>query len=192
MGWYRTWHGMPEDAKLASAAKRAGAARAHVLALWVTLLDKASRNRPRGTVEDLDSAEMSDLLDIPHAITDKILTAFRDKRMLTSDNRIAAWDRLQKTSTRRVRQFRNRAHEFAMVDRAEKRAAELAPIPPEHAGKSGSKNPKPHPDNPAETALRRERLRAELARKKGFHTNRHDIAPSPRIAALLRDRPFEE
>lgn len=188
MGWYRTWHGMPEDAKLASAAKRAGAARAHVLALWVTLLDKASRNRPRGVVDDLDSAEMADLLDIPQAITDKIMAAFRDKRMLTPDNRIAAWDRLQKTSTRRVRQFRHREREFAMVDRAEKRAAEIAPIPPKPTGKDA----KPHPDSPAETAMRRERLRAELARKKGFHNNRADIAPSPRIAALLLNRPPEE
>ena len=51
MEWYRAYHGMPHDLKLKVVAKRSGQPMAHVVAVWVCLLDAASQHRSRGTVE---------------------------------------------------------------------------------------------------------------------------------------------
>lgn len=111
MDWYKMYHGLPTDARLAVVAHRTGVRRGHVLALWVTLLDRASQAKPRGHVTHLDIEELAVTLEIETADVEKTLTALRDKNMIEADGAIEEWHEKQNVSTARVRAFRARQKE---------------------------------------------------------------------------------
>jgi hypothetical protein len=94
MDWYRVYHGMPEDAKLKVIAKRSQQLMAHVVAVWMCVLDAASRHKNRGTVE-VDSEQIAVVQDMDQAAVEAILQAFREKGMITEDNRITSWNTRQ-------------------------------------------------------------------------------------------------
>jgi hypothetical protein len=94
MDWYRVYHGMPEDAKLKVIAKRSQQTMAHVVTVWLCVLDAASRHKNRGTVE-VDSEQIAVVQDMDQAAVESILQAFREKGMITEDNRITSWNTRQ-------------------------------------------------------------------------------------------------
>jgi hypothetical protein len=94
MDWYRVYHGMPEDAKLKVIAKRSQQTMAHVVTVWLCVLDAASRHKNRGTVE-VDSEQIAVVQDMDQAAVESILQAFREKGMITEDNRITSWETRQ-------------------------------------------------------------------------------------------------
>jgi hypothetical protein len=94
MDWYRVYHGMPEDAKLKVIAKRSQQTMAHVVTVWLCVLDAASRHKTRGTVE-VDSEQIAVVQDMEQAAVEAILQAFREKGMITEDNRITSWNTRQ-------------------------------------------------------------------------------------------------
>lgn len=53
--WFRSWHGAPTDSKFLLIAKRAQVAPGMVSAVYWALLDYASQNEPRGSVEGFDT-----------------------------------------------------------------------------------------------------------------------------------------
>ena len=57
MDWLRVYHGMPHDPKLRLAARRAGdgVTPGHVVAVWMAMLDHASRSTPRGSIDTFDT-----------------------------------------------------------------------------------------------------------------------------------------
>jgi hypothetical protein len=100
------YHGMPEDAKLRVIANRSGQKMAHVVTVWVCLLDAASRHKNRGTVE-VDSEQIAVVQDIDQSIVEAILQAFREKNMIGEDNRLTKWDTRQYLSeAERAKKYR--------------------------------------------------------------------------------------
>lgn len=85
---------MPEDAKLKVIAKRSQQTMAHVVTVWLCVLDAASRHKTRGTVE-VDSEQIAVVQDMKQAAVESILQAFREKGMITEDNRITSWNTRQ-------------------------------------------------------------------------------------------------
>ncbi len=118
MNWYKVWNGMPEDPKLSLIAKRADLKRGEILAVWVALLDGASRAKSRGSVAQVDAEQVAVALDMEAEAVTRALHAFRVAKMI-KDNRVASWDKRQATSTKRVRAFREK----------QKRKAPPAPPP---------------------------------------------------------------
>lgn len=111
MDWWRAYHGLPVDPKLGVVAKRAECPRHTALALWVYLLDRASRAETRGQVGDLDPEVIGEALDLPQDEVERLIAAFLDKGMLTEDGRISAWEKHQptdSTSAERMRRYRER------------------------------------------------------------------------------------
>lgn len=101
-------NGVSQDPRLAVIARRSGLARAEVLALWLTLYDHASRNRPRGCLDGLGADEIAALLDADLQKTSAALEALYDRGMITTGNHLAEWSRVQRLSTERVRACRDR------------------------------------------------------------------------------------
>jgi hypothetical protein len=108
MNWYKAFHGLPYDPQLAVVAKRAGITRAEILALMIALMDHASQNNPRGSLERLDAEKLSLALDLDVAKIETSLQALRDKALIGADNILSDWAGRQNTSTDRVRAFRAR------------------------------------------------------------------------------------
>jgi len=108
MDWYKIYQGLPTDPKLAVVAKRSGLSRAETLALWITLHDYASRQSPRGCLDGMDAEDTATLLDLDTNKTAQALDIFYDKGMISIDNHIAHWKKLQYKSTDRVRAWREK------------------------------------------------------------------------------------
>jgi hypothetical protein len=116
MNWWRAYHGLPFDSKLALVAKRCDARRGDVAAVWVAVIDFASQHEDRGSVVGIDPEEVALLLDYEIEFVSRILKAFEERGMITA-GRLAAWERRQPRrerdddSTERVRAFRQRQKE---------------------------------------------------------------------------------
>lgn len=106
MDWFRTYHGMPYDPLLTVVAKRAGVPRAAALALLVTLMDYASRNVPRGSLEGLDPEPVAAALDLDPATLALLLEGFRGKSLITEANAMFGWEQLQPAPNDRLRRHR--------------------------------------------------------------------------------------
>lgn len=106
MEWYRAYHGMPSDSKLQVVARRTKQPMAHVVAVWVSILDTASQADPRGMVK-LDPEELAVIQDIEFEAAEAIIQGFRDKGMIDENNVLTAWAKRQRTtSTERSRDSR--------------------------------------------------------------------------------------
>ncbi|MEZ0260161.1 MAG: hypothetical protein ACAH80_04085 [Alphaproteobacteria bacterium] len=106
MDWFRAYHGMPYDPLLTVVAKRAGVSRAAALALLVTLMDYASRNVPRGSLEGLDPEPVAAALDLDPATLELLLDSFRGKSLITKVNTLFGWEQLQPAPNDRLRRHR--------------------------------------------------------------------------------------
>lgn len=115
MNWWRAYHGLPNDPKLALVATvtPCNARRGEVLEVWVSLLDFASQNTPRGSIEGFDSEQIAWTVGLDLERVDAIIDAMRKKRMI-SGNSLTNWDKRQPKREReddsleRVRAHRQR------------------------------------------------------------------------------------
>jgi hypothetical protein len=115
MDWWRAYHGLPNDPKIALVAlvTPCNAKKHEVTAVWVTLLDLASQNTPRGSIDGADSEQIGWTLEMEPARVDTIIETMRKKRMIVG-NSIKAWDKRQPKRERednsgeRVKAFRDR------------------------------------------------------------------------------------
>ena len=113
MEWYRAYHGMPYDSKLHVISKRSNQPMAHVVAIWLCVLDAASQHDPRGVCR-LDPEEVSVMQDISLDAVENILKSFRDRGMITSEDIVASWSKRQRrTSTERSREARSKKQQDA-------------------------------------------------------------------------------
>ncbi|MCE9507076.1 MAG: hypothetical protein K8R48_02010 [Alphaproteobacteria bacterium] len=157
MNGYKLPHGLLLDAKLAVVARRAGLRRGEALALWIALLDHASRNTPRGSVENIDAEEIAAALEFDPAAIDAALGVLRDKQMISANNAIAGWEKMQTGASTP----RTRAH----------RARQRKGVPQEE--NDGD-------DSEAAASRRRQRLRDEMLarhRKRGHIMTENPPAP---------------
>jgi hypothetical protein len=139
MNGYKLPHGLLLDAKLTVVARRAGLRRGEALALWIALLDHASQNAPRGSVENLDAEEIAAVLEFDPGTIDAALEALRDKKMISANNAITGWEKIQTGSST----LRTRAH------RARQRQNKETP-------------PEEDDDSEAAASRRRQRLRGKM------------------------------
>jgi len=179
MDWYKIYHGLPADPRLPVIARRTGLTRAETLALWITLHDYASRQKPRGSLYGFNAEEAALLLETDAAQTEAALDAFYEKGMIDIDNNIRDWARLQYKSTDRVRAHRARKREEAAAEKkprtpetraSETRAPKTHDLPrpgPARAGTIG-------PDDENEAAARRARLQQQALRRKGARPKHDD------------------
>lgn len=130
MKWFRIWHGLPSDARLGVVARKSGLSRPECIALYVALLDAASKSKPPGALDGVDAEELSVQLDIDTPRIQAGLRFLRERQMISADNRITCWKGRPSSAT-----LRARAH----------RREQLREKPP-------------HPDDPAAVAARRARL----------------------------------
>ena len=115
MDWWRAYHGLPNDPKIALVAlvTPCNAKKHEVTAVWVTLLDLASQNTPRGSIDGADSEQIGWTLEMEPARVEAIIETMRKKRMIVG-NSIKAWDKRQPKRERednsgeRVKAFRDR------------------------------------------------------------------------------------
>lgn len=92
--WFRSWHGAPTDSKFRVIAKRAGVAPGVVSAVYWALLDYASQNEPRGSVEGFDTETYAEWAGWEESDVLAILDAFTSKQAII-DGRITAWEKRQ-------------------------------------------------------------------------------------------------
>jgi len=112
MDWFRLHHGMPQDPKWIVVARRAGVPVGAVLAVWVSMLDAASRASVRGNLEGWDDEDVAAMLGYETEQVAAIYDAMQGKTL--DGDRIAAWDKRQPKRERdddsaaRVRAHRDR------------------------------------------------------------------------------------
>lgn len=148
MDWYRIHHGLPNDARIGVMAHRAGMSRAEGLALFVTLMDFASRASPRGSIAGFDAEGAGVALGIETPKVEAALAALRDRGTVDESEKLADWDLQKQSSTARVRRFREKRRTLE-TRRARWRVA----------GMQGD------PDNPTAAQERRRRLQSEQAER---------------------------
>lgn len=108
MEWYRAYHGMPYDPKLQVIAKRAGQPMAYVVAIWVCILDEASRHDPRGVIA-IDPESVAVVQGIELEAVEDIMKAFHSKGMIDDNHKLTAWNKRQHTtSTERSKKSRSK------------------------------------------------------------------------------------
>ena len=123
MDWYRAYHGMPQNTTLRVVAHRTELPMASVLAVWVHLLDMASQNNPRGNVV-IDAELIAVVQNLKTEDVAKIINTFREKNLLTPENRLTNWDKRQYTTpTERSKKSRSKSQRDATPRNAVQRDA---------------------------------------------------------------------
>lgn len=92
--WFRSWHGAPTDSKFLLIAKRAQVAPGMVSAVYWALLDYASQNEPRGSVEGFDTETYAEWAGWEEREVIAIIAALTNKGALV-DGKIVAWEKRQ-------------------------------------------------------------------------------------------------
>lgn len=142
--WYRVYHGMPEDAKLRVIAKRSEQLMAHVVTVWLCVLDSASRHKTRGTIR-IDSEQIAVMQDISQEAVEKILQAMREKGMIDAEGRVVSWETRQYLSdAERAKKYREGQKEDAPSQTVTPRHETSRAVTEQHA--SSRKNGKIQPD----------------------------------------------
>lgn len=112
MDWFRSHHGAPTDAKFPMLAKRAGVAVHEVAFVWWALLDFASQNDPRGSIQGFDPEALACFSGLDESKIKAIEGVCREKGMIDQADMLSAWQRRQPKreddSSDRVRAFRER------------------------------------------------------------------------------------
>lgn len=93
MAWFRWHHGTVADPKLRVIAKRADAPLSAVVAVWVSLLEHASQNEPRGSISGFDLESVAENLDLPESSVVAIQEAMRGR--LHDGERLTGWETRQ-------------------------------------------------------------------------------------------------
>lgn len=109
ISWWRSWHGAPTDHKWAVIANRAGVKVGIVSAVAWALLDYASQNDPRGSIEGFDTETYAVYSGFDEREIIAVIQAMTDKGVITN-GRLTAWEKRQPqredNSTPRVRKMR--------------------------------------------------------------------------------------
>lgn len=180
MDWLRLWHGTPVDQKLTMIAKRAGARRCEMTALWECLLDHASQNSERGYVGDVDLEVIAFSQEIDLDVVQAMYRGLEEKRVIV-DGRIVNWrkrqpEREDPTAAERQRKHREQqrdirdtynkedrshnvtqSHDTSRLDKIREDTEQIETIPPN-----------PPEGEPAEPAVREvpKQLSARAPRKR--------------------------
>jgi hypothetical protein len=108
MKWFRSYHGAPMDPKWPVVAKRANVTISDVAAVWWCLMDHASQQEDRGSIEGFDAEIVGAFFNLDTSAIQAVMSALEQKGCLNG-KRVSNWDEYQfdETSTPRVKRFRN-------------------------------------------------------------------------------------
>lgn len=161
MDWFRSWHGAPTDNKWLVIAHRShaeGVTPGMVSALAWALLDYASQNGDRGSVEGFDAETYAIFAGWSEDQIEAILEAMRGKGVITKENRLAAWEKRQPkkedNSGPRVKAFRNRQKELQKS------------VTPSNADVT--------PSNAVSQKVTTDKRRIDESRKDSEHSSKHE------------------
>lgn len=137
--WFRLWHGTASDPKLAAAAARAKVSRAEALAVWVSLLEHASQNDPRGQIGD-PAEDIAVALAMEIGTVEAVIGALEGKGLIVGQ-RIAAWDRRQPKredahATERWRRWKQKSNAPQTQNEVEKSVGDASQTPQSRAEQS--------------------------------------------------------
>jgi len=95
MDWFRSYHGAATDPKWLVIARKAQCTPGAVASIWWALMDYASSNTPRGSVQDFDA----EVLDVFYGYEDgtvaRVLGVMRVRGMIEADGKLEHSDRDQ-------------------------------------------------------------------------------------------------
>lgn len=95
MDWYRCYTGTVTDPKFTYIASKTGQNVATVLAVWFTIMERASDAYQRGCCSGLDHESLDVHLGIDEGATLLIYQAMQLKGMISADDVVTAWDKRQ-------------------------------------------------------------------------------------------------
>lgn len=96
MHWFRWHHGSVTDPKLGLIAKKAGVSMAEVIAIWVSLLEAASKSEDRGNPGVPDFESMDFALGLAEGVSQRVYGLMQDKALIAKETgRLVAWERRQ-------------------------------------------------------------------------------------------------
>ena len=112
MAWFRAHEGITSDTKWHIVARKAKVNVGTVVAIWVALLDHASQNEERGSLEGFDCEAIDALFGYEDGVCERVLDAMEGKG-LVENGRVVNWSKRQParedgSSTERVREYRSR------------------------------------------------------------------------------------
>lgn len=114
MEWFRWYHGACSDPKWPIIARKAKVSVGVVVSVWAALLEYASQDAERGSVEGFDGETYDALYGYEDGTCDAILDAMMEKGLIC-DGCICAWrkrqplrEREDSTNAERQRRFRER------------------------------------------------------------------------------------
>lgn len=116
MQWFRWYHGTCSDPKLGSVARKVGATRERVIAVWAMILESASEAQDRGRFT-VDPDGIADCLNCDTASIAAIMEEMAARGML-SDGTVAAFESRnppRDDSAERVRRHRERKREATVT-----------------------------------------------------------------------------
>ncbi len=91
MEWFRVYHGTCQNPKLHKASRLAGVSRALVIAVWIAVLEKASKAEERGDLSGLDPDEVAFVTGVKPKTASAIIAAMIDVDLIV-DGRPKGWD----------------------------------------------------------------------------------------------------
>lgn len=105
MSWFRWHRGTCTDPKIGSVARKSGAPKERVIAVWAMLLESVEEDDGTFTI---DADGIADCLNVETEEIERIIAAFEGKEMI-GGGAVSKWQERQfVTSTERVREFRKR------------------------------------------------------------------------------------
>ena len=112
MQWFRIWHGFLQSPKWTLVARRADCSRGDVLNVALFLVDYASRNADRGSIEGADLDECEVVTGVTRNVTERIIDEITKlQRSPIDDCRWSNWDEYQPkdgTAAERMRRYREK------------------------------------------------------------------------------------
>lgn len=112
MEWFRWYHGAMSDPKWPIIARRSKQNIGTVVSVWVAILEHASQDEERGSLEGFDPEAIDALYGYDDGTTQSVVDAMESKGLLV-DGCVASWGKRQPgrereddNSTERVRRFR--------------------------------------------------------------------------------------
>lgn len=110
MEWFRLYHGTISDPKWTLISRKAKVSIGIVVSVWLSLLEHASQNAPRGSIIGYDDEVVDALFGYDDGTTQRVIEAMRESGVLI-DGAIASWRKrqpLREDMTRNERVARHR------------------------------------------------------------------------------------
>lgn len=114
MEWFRWYHGAISDPKWPLVARKSGKSIGVVVSIWASLLEHASQEQNRGSIEGFNPEAIDALFGYEDETTVTVCNAMRNAGIINAENFICSWGKRQPKRERdddsreRVRRFREK------------------------------------------------------------------------------------